>query len=181
MTPDPDSGTCPTLRPARTGDAPGLAAVHTQSWRETYAGLMPDDFLDCLTGDEARQRRVAQWQRTLELGTETVWVAEHAGKVVGFASVGPARDHPGYAAELMTLYSLRRVQGQGVGRQLLQAAARSAWAGGARQLALWVLDRNPARQWYARQGATEAGEKQDGDLREIRMVWDDLGALTGGA
>ncbi|MFC6592159.1 GNAT family N-acetyltransferase [Deinococcus lacus] len=60
---------------------------------------------------------------------EEVFVAEQGGEVVAFASVGPARDHPGYTHELMTLYSLKRVQGRGMGRGLLDAVFNTVRAG----------------------------------------------------
>ena len=166
------------IRTARPEDAPGIARVHTQSWDETYRGLMPDDFLDRMTSDTARERRETSWAQTIEQQREQVLVAEMNSEIVAFASVGPARDHPGYDTELMTLYSLKEVQGHGIGKALLRAIARELQAGSAKNMALWVLDNNPTRAWYARQGATEAGEKQEGELREIRMVWNDLTHLT---
>lgn len=37
------------IRPAHEGDAQGIAHVHTESWKTTYRGIVPDDFLDHLT------------------------------------------------------------------------------------------------------------------------------------
>ncbi|WP_022800503.1 GNAT family N-acetyltransferase [Deinococcus ficus] len=170
-----------SIRAAGVADAAGIAAVHTQSWAETYRGLMPDAFLDRMTSGEMQVRREAGWAQTVTQGAEVVWVAVLDGQVVAFASAGEAGDHPGVAAELFTLYSLNRVQGRGVGRALLHAVLQEVRARGAGSAACWVLDVNPARAWYARQGAHEAGGKVQaipgGELREVRMVWPDLGAL----
>lgn len=165
------------IRAALPADAAGIAAVHTQSWHETYTGLIDAEFLERMTNAAARERRAATWVQTIERELEQVFVAELGGEVVAFASVGPARDHPQYACELMTLYSFRRVQGRGIGKALLHTAARSAKAGGADNMALWVLAQNPTRAWYAHMGAREAGEKTEGELHEVRMVWDDLNTL----
>lgn len=162
------------IRPATPADAPAIARVHVTSWRETYAGLMPDEFLERMTNDEMRQRREMGWERTLSQRLETVRVAEQEGVVVAFASAGPARDHPGFEAELMTLYALKSAQGQGLGRALFGDMVRTLRADGVQNLALWVLEANPTRQWYLRQGGREAGEKLDGELREVRVVWDEL-------
>ncbi|MFC6616461.1 GNAT family N-acetyltransferase [Deinococcus radiophilus] len=151
-----------------------MAGVHTQSWRETYTGLLSPDFLERATNGGARQRREQGWQTTIEWGQEAVFIAEQDGKIIAFASVGPARDHPGYTHELMTLYSLRESQGQGVGKRLLRAVICQVQKKGGTNLALWVLATNPTRQWYASQGAREAGEKLDSELQEVRMVWDHL-------
>lgn len=162
------------IRPAVPADASAIARVHVTSWRETYAGLMPDGFLGRMTNDEMRQRREMGWERTLSQRLETVLVAEQDGTVVAFASAGPARDHPGFGAELMTLYALKSAQGQGLGRALFGDMVRTLRADGIQNLALWVLEANPTREWYLRQGGREAGEKLDGELREVRVVWDAL-------
>ena len=173
-----------TVRPARPDDAPAIAAVHTGSWAQTYPGLVPDEFLSRMTDAAARERRTATWAQAIGLPGQPVYVAELAGEVVGFTSGGPPRDHPGFDAELYTLYSLRRVQGRGVGRALLLALARDLYPAGAHSMALWVLDLNPTRGWYLRQGAREHGEKTvpvpGGQLREVRMVWSSLAALAAG-
>ena len=166
------------IRAATPDDAQAIARVHVQSWRETYRGLLPEDFLERMTDGAALERRRAMWS-TLAARPEPVRVAVRGGEVVAFASGGAPQDHPGYDAEVHTLYCLRAAQGQGTGRALLREVAGELRAGGAGTLALWVLDTNPTRGWYARQGAREAGEKQDGALREVRMVWDDLGTLLG--
>lgn len=161
-----------SLRRAEVDDSAAIAQIHVQSWRETYSGLISPDFLSRMTDESARQNREKSWQATISERLEDVFVAEQGGEVVAFASVGPARDHPGYASELMTLYALRRVQGQGIGQALLRAVMGQVEGGD--NLALWVLASNPTRQWYAAQGAREAGEKVDGELTEVRMVWDRL-------
>ncbi len=168
----------PVIRAATPADAPGIAAVHVQSWAETYAGLMPADFLAHMTSPDTQARRETFWAGNIAAGRDVVLVAEEAGAIVAFASAGEARDHPGFDAELFTLYSLVRAQGAGTGRALLRQAAQAMQARGAGSLALWVLDVNPTRHWYARQGAVACGEKREGDLRELRLGWSDLGTLT---
>ncbi|WP_309571253.1 GNAT family N-acetyltransferase [Deinococcus sp.] len=150
--------------------------MHVTSWRETDAGLMPGDFLDRMNGD-MRARRAAGWHHTIVHSVNHVQVAEQDGQVIAFALAGASRDHPGFDAELTTLYALKTAQGQGTGRALLRATARAAWDAGARNLALWVLDVHPTRQWYTRQGGREAAHKVDGALTEVRIVWDDLREL----
>ncbi|MGM9320958.1 GNAT family N-acetyltransferase [Deinococcus aquaticus] len=167
----------PVIRVATPADAPAIAAIHVQSWRETYAGLMPGDFLDRMTGADMQARREAFWAQNITAGQDVVRVAEAEGTVLAFASAGEARDHPGFDSELFTLYALRAAQGHGTGLALLRAVMGALRERGQRSMALWVLDVNPTRHWYARQGGVEGGEKRDGDLRELRMGWSDLGTL----
>ncbi|MPY67122.1 GNAT family N-acetyltransferase [Deinococcus sp. SDU3-2] len=170
------------VRAATPADAPTLARIHVTSWRETYAGLLPDDFLARMTDEVMRERREATWRQTLLQGQEIVVVGEREGAAVAFTSAGPTRDHPDVDAELYTLYALREAQGLGLGRALLVEAARQLHAQGHCSLALWVLDVNPTRAWYVRQGGREDGVKRvpipGGELREVRLVWDDLRKLA---
>ena len=42
-TPSPEAV---TIRPVDSGDARTLAALHVESWRSAYRGLLRDDYLD---------------------------------------------------------------------------------------------------------------------------------------
>ena len=48
------------VRQAEIGDAAAIARVHVASWRTTYRGLLPDEFLDSL--DEGRYTE--RWLRS---------------------------------------------------------------------------------------------------------------------
>ena len=73
-----------TIRLPEPDDAPALAAVHVRSWRETYAGMLPERFYD----ETAQRRRRTMWDGLLrdETGRSAVRVAEVAGRIVGFAA-----------------------------------------------------------------------------------------------
>ena len=68
----------PLIRPATPEDAAAIASVHVQSWQETYAGLIPPDFLAHMTSAEMRERRAASWRATIDQAREAVRVAEQA-------------------------------------------------------------------------------------------------------
>ncbi|ADV66115.1 GNAT family N-acetyltransferase [Deinococcus maricopensis] len=170
------------LRPATPEDAPAIAHVHVTSWRETYAGLMPGEFLERLTNDAARAGRTRMWTDLLNAGQDVIFVAvDAAGEVVAFASGGAARDLPGVSGELQTLYSVRAAQGHGLGRALTRAVADALHERGHTNLGLWVLASNPTRGFYAHLGGQEAGHKVEavpgGELHEVALVWPDLTAL----
>jgi GNAT superfamily N-acetyltransferase len=182
------------FRPAALADAAAIAQVHVQSWAQTYSGLMPADFLTHMTSDATRERRAAHWAQVIEPASEVVIVAVQAEQVVGFASAGVTRPHaalPGdYAAELFTLYTLKAVQGSGLGRRLVQHTAAALLRGSSglhsglyRGLAVWVLDVNPARAFYRHLGGVELGQKTEdipgGVLTEVALGWRDLKVLVG--
>ena len=81
-----------TVRKAAPSDARSIAGIYVDSWRNTYAGLLPDELLVGLDADH-RERR--WWRHVLARrpGNHAAFVAEASGHgVVGFVSGGPARD-----------------------------------------------------------------------------------------
>ncbi|HLN64384.1 MAG TPA: GNAT family N-acetyltransferase [Symbiobacteriaceae bacterium] len=170
------------IRAARPEDAGGIARVHVQSWRSTYRGLVPDEYLAKLSV-EARERF---WNRQLEKSPNAenvVLVAENeSGAIAGFVSGGPQRDEGlDYRGELYAIYLLEDAQGRGAGRGLMQALARELHAAGYRDLMLWVLTTNRSRQFYEHMGGqfitTKAVEIGGAPLKEAAYGWPDIGVL----
>lgn len=168
------------VRPAEIDDAAAIAQVHVASWRTTYRGILPADFLASLdeVGYEDR------WRRILEDGSSRVYVAADGRDVVGFASGGRERaGETGYEGELYAIYVLRDAQARGHGRRLVQAVV-----GGLRELELsdmlvWVLrDNAGARRFYERMGGKYVRAQPitigSAALEEVSYGWrslDDVG------
>ena len=108
------------IRPAGVEDAPGIAEVHVASWRWAYAEVLPPDVLDGLRVED----RERVWRDVVPRGG--VVVADDAGRIVGFASVGPVADGemPEETSELFAIYVALEVAGTGLGRSLLTARWR---------------------------------------------------------
>lgn len=148
------------IRPATMNDAPGVAAVQVASWNTTYRGLIHDDFIDARTVEE----RTARWTgvlTTAQPGTRTFVALNDAGTIVGFATVGPAREvEYGYDGELYALYLIKEEQGRGVGTALMTEAMAYLREQGHARMLVWVLSTNPNRAFYRARGGTEAAHKQ---------------------
>lgn len=143
----------PLIRPATALDAPAIAHVHVQSWRSTYAGIVPSPFLAALNEAD----RASQWTGWLQLDLP-VYVAEVSSQtdsqIVGFIGGGPIRESvPGFDAELFALYLLKPAQRQGIGTALLHALARALTQRGLTSMVAWVLVSNSSRYFYERTGA----------------------------
>jgi len=170
-----------TIRRARLGDAAAIARVEIETWRETYAGVLPDK---ALLGMSER-RKTATWRAAIA-GSKSgarVLVAECSGEgVVGFGSCGPARPsslrHDG---EVFTLYLLPDFQGRGVGRALLGALFASLAGAGMHSALIWVLDVNPSRFFYQAMGGAPVARRNEHlwgtAVRAMAYGWDDLAAL----
>jgi ribosomal protein S18 acetylase RimI-like enzyme len=133
-----------SIRAAAPEDALAIAHVHVESWRTTYAGIVPDEYLAGLDVN----LRVKLWQEWLGSGA-MVLVAERKDEIVGFLHAGKIREPLETAdAEIYSLYLLREAQRRGIGRALLRAAAAMLRQQGLKSVGLWVLERNRSRGFY---------------------------------
>jgi GNAT superfamily N-acetyltransferase len=141
------------IRAARPEDARPVAEVHVASWRHTYRGLLPDEYLDRLSVDD----REAMWLGAFadaDAKSGAV-VAEAGGRIVGFASFGPSRDEdvPDGTGEVPAIYVEPAALGIGVGRELFEAVTLALRESGFTRATLWVLEANAsARRFYEKAG-----------------------------
>jgi len=175
------------FRGAIPSDAPALGYLHVASWREAYAGILPDEMLASLSVES----RAAMWAGVLgdpeaHFGTE-IYVAEDQGHLVGFGSCGRQRDESlmesGFSGGIGAIYVLQSHQHQGIGRSIMGLMARALLEAGRRAASLWVLrDNLVARRFYERLGGTVVGEKKDETpdliLVELAYGWSDVTVLV---
>jgi GNAT superfamily N-acetyltransferase len=155
------------VRAAALDDAAGIARVHLQAWRESYAHLLPAEALASLQ----QGPREAKWREIMAAGTSEVWVACEGADIVGWASAGAGRDGDGpRPRELEGIYVLASSYGSGAGQLLLDAAVGDAGA------YLWIAEDNPRafafyrRNGFAPDGAAAAHELIGTPVRILRMV-----------
>ena len=167
-----------SIRTAQVRDAAAIAHVHVQSWKTTYEGIVPKEYLASLSEEE----RVPLWRDRLTQGL-SVFLAEVEGEVVGFAAGGALREpHRAYDAELYTLYLLKEVQGRGIGKALLRTVGEALIQRGHESMLVWVLEQNPAVLFYKSAGAqylmTRQIEIGGTQLPELAFGWPDLNTLS---
>lgn len=142
------------IRAAGVDDAPAIAEVLVRS-RRAAVPAMPEP----VHPDESAPGYVRE-----RLGAGEAWVAEAAGRAVGFALVEDAW--------LDMLYVRPEDAGAGVGSTLLDVVKQARPDG----FALWVFESNePARRFYRRRGLVEL-DRTDGSGNEerapdLRMAW----------
>lgn len=159
-------------RPATLDDIPALVRIHAQSWRETYAGLLPQDQIEQLTTPDLL---TARWHAILspDRGARVAMVDG------GFAAMGPQRDEglqqAGYPQELWAIYLLRCAQGKGWGRALMAAVASAPFT------ALVLEGNAPACQFYATSGGRVIAERPEtiGDTAINELVYGWKSGWTG--
>ena len=168
------SNTDVELRQPSAADGERLGRMHYASWREAYASLLPPEFW----GEETERRwissRIARMQSPQP--ESTTWMALRGDEVLGFATVGPARENPTAGApvrdrELWSIYVRAREDGSGLAGRLLEAVLP-----GQEPAELWVFEANArARRFYSRHGFEPDGARhvfgpELGRQAEIRLV-----------
>jgi ribosomal protein S18 acetylase RimI-like enzyme len=161
-------------------DADAIERVRTDTWRDAYRGLMPDSLLDRLDYDATRRRALM----SVLPPHQFVLVAEHEGEVVGFCIGGRSRtpdDH--FRGEVYAIYVLPEHHGRGIGRSLLEAAARELLGRDLRSMMIWVLRENaPSRRFYERMGGhlirDEERELDGVRVTESGYGWEDIAPLA---
>ncbi len=141
------------VRVAAPDDAEGIARVHVSAWQAAYRDILPADYLSALRW----QTRYEFWQRVLIAPSipGSTWVLAEGTHVLGFVSIGPARDNDRTSTDAWELYAIYLTQerwGRGLGRALA-VAALDALSDQVADVSLWVLSGNDlARRFYERLG-----------------------------
>ena len=170
------------IREANIDDSAGIARVRVDTWRTTYAGIVPDDHLAGLSYGQDERRRRERFPTPDD--ARFVYVAEeNSGEIVGYASAGPERGgDPEYKGELYAIYLLPAYQRKGIGRQLTLTVARRLLQQGFRSMLVWVLVENPSRGFYKALGGKPLYEKPlvigGAELIKVAYGWQDLHKLV---
>ena len=160
-----------TIRPATAADESAITDLHARCIGDAFAGRYAPPA-------EERAERQSGW--TGSIGSphprHALLVAEHAGRVVGFVAVGPARDSDrdsATSAELRVILVGARERGLGVGSALIAGAERAMRQSGFSYATLWVLPENAqAVRCYERCGWRVDGTERITEFggSEIRSV-----------
>lgn len=177
------------VRAAVLDDAPAMGHVMVETWLRAHRGQMPDSAWQKRVDEWTPEVSARAWARLLselEVGDPRVvlLVAEKdCGDPLALVLGTEAEDdESGATAEINALYVLPESQGQGIGRRLLQDAARELVSLGFSGLRIGVLSANlPARAFYEAMGGHEVGQRTidegGNSLPGTVYGWSDLTAV----
>lgn len=163
------------IRDATPADAEGIARAHTESWQDSYRGILPPNVLDFVDiGQRAASRR-----RILTAGAGFHAVAYDVSHrdIVGFCDAGPSRRAGPSRGEIYALYLVPYAKRYGLGSELIARATRWFTTVGLPPMIIWVLEDNrPARRFYEAMGG-RAGDRVRSSIAgyavtEVAYVWD---------
>jgi GNAT superfamily N-acetyltransferase len=174
----------PRFRHARASDENAIAALHADSWRHAYRGLLPDAYLD----HDVFADRAALWRQRFgepepQIATVTI-VAERDDGIVGFAH-SVADDDPKWGTLLDNLHVRVDTQRLGIATRLVAESARWVQEHAASPgLYLWVLEGNArARRFYDTLGGRITGRglssEGGGSATCLRYSWSRIDVLAG--
>lgn len=83
-------------------DAQDIASVQVESWRTTYKGIIPDDYLNNLNISE----RTRKWEDILTHRDQKVFIAMKWRSIIGFATCGKSEELVQYDSTLSSIYLL---------------------------------------------------------------------------
>ncbi len=127
-------------------DFAAISCVYALSWKAAYRGIIPNAYLDAISGDG--------WTRMLTNSLANSIVLLENGEYIGTASICPARDETRRGwGEIISIYLLPEYFGKGYGKPLLDAAVSGLEQMGFKRIYLWVLkENNRARGFYEKNG-----------------------------
>jgi ribosomal protein S18 acetylase RimI-like enzyme len=170
-----------SIQIAQQQDFAAIAAVHAVSWRNSYRGILSDEYLN----DELESERLSVWKRRLEFPktNQYVIVAKQESHIVGFACAFGCQDEL-MGTMLDNLHVLPSQKGKGIGRKLVRDVA--FWSDRCypnKDLYLCVFEQNLlARRFYEGLGGVVVGEANwsapDATVvKEIRYGWKNIAEL----
>ena len=167
------------IRIASKKDIKDVSRVYVDSWKTTYRGLVPDDYLDELSYESTEKR----WIDFLNNKNETfIYVAiNDTGEIIGFAS-GKRIEENNFEGELYSLYLLQECRGLGVGKQLVSAIAKHFKEKGIYSMMVWVMKQNKSGLgFYERMGGKEYMHRNStfggSVVEDVAYGWKDISAL----
>ncbi|MEX0785408.1 MAG: GNAT family N-acetyltransferase, partial [Dehalococcoidia bacterium] len=170
------------LRLAQPSDAQAIAALHADSWRTAYRGMLPDEFLDNDVVDDRATLWAKRFGDAEYLSHTVTLLAEQNGELAGFAHSFIDED-PEWGTLLDNLHVRPELKRSGIGTKLVvESAARVQALGSELGLYLWVLEGNAnAQRFYDALGGRVVGRSTSpeggGSAPSLRYWWPQLELL----
>ena len=161
------------IRPANPSDFEEIAAIHIQSWQDTYADDLPVEFI----AKKIEQVLTQHWQ-SIEIQDDDIVLVAEQDEIIGFAAVW-CRPKP-YIDNLHVRPSQRSKR---TGAALMRTLAEILLDNNHKTAYLYVFESNAkAIRFYERLGGIQK-EKFYNDIfgysvLSRRIVWDDISVIV---
>jgi ribosomal protein S18 acetylase RimI-like enzyme len=162
-----------TVRQATEEDAAAISRICSEAYRVTYAGLLPDEYIERTIADFYNLPRVTREVRPAPPRWFGYQVVQEEGTVLGAAGGGMTGDHRG---ELFVVYLDPEQRNRGLGTLLLDRVTEQLRQAGATEMWVGVTPGNQrALPFYEARGfqlvetVKAYGSRDEDDVRSLRM------------
>ena len=136
-----------TYEKATEKDAYAISYIGAYSWKETYTGLVPDNYLKYKVNHF--EDKVENQKKVIQNENVDFYLAKVDGKAVGYVCYGPSENEKyedyGYVGGL---YLLEEYQGYGIGKELFRIALEGLKEKGYTKLMLECMSGNKVIDFY---------------------------------
>ena len=170
-----------TYQEATEEDAYGINYVIAHSWKETYTGLLPDEYLNKRI--ENIPNKTEQTKEFIRNYKGKYIVAKDGEKVIGILAYCPSENEEykdyGY---LNAIYLLKEYQGLGIGKELFQKAIQGLQEMGYDKMYLECMTGNQAIDFYKKYdgiivGQTDYPINSVGEVKADVVLFHDLNKM----
>ena len=167
------------IRPTQKADVEAMSQIYVQTWRDTYLGMLPYDYLFEMSAPHHGQAFI----KKLDNKQLISFVAEDSDRVLGFITGGLERNGDDiYRGEIYTLYVLKNFQRRGIGKNLVASLATQFNRSGIYSILVRVLKLNPYRRFYINMNGTylkTEHQQLSGERLEVDVYgWVDITLLN---
>ena len=134
-----------------------FAKVSAQSWKESYNGIVNDDFLELINTESEINKKVDKLKSVMNDGSRR-FLLKCDNKYVGILRVRITKyDNYKDYGELGALYLLNSVKGKGFGKALFNKAIEELKDMGYGKMIIGCLSSNPSNLFYKHMGSIFVG------------------------
>lgn len=149
-----------------------VAVLHTDVRKETYKGILRDEYLDTLNYSYVYNK----WVKFKEKDDREILIYEENGEILGFIAFTFRNIKTGYS-EILNLHVKKEARHKGVGKSLIAAVAGCLEKNGIKSLQVCVVDGNyNAEGFYKSLGAQEICKFTelwgDWNVPQKRLIWE---------
>ena len=128
------------------------ARVNALSWKQSYKGIVNDDFLELLNTEEEIQKAVSSLKNRLYDGSKR-FLLKDSNNYVGILRVRKTKyENYSMCGELGALYLLDHVKRKGYGKVLFEKAINELKKLGYNKMIIGCLSENPSNEFYKHMG-----------------------------
>ncbi|MCL2170151.1 MAG: GNAT family N-acetyltransferase [Defluviitaleaceae bacterium] len=160
------------VRAMEAADIPRVAEIHVHAQRVAYRGIFSDEWL---FGETTVIGRIAEFERWFAAEGSEGFVFDN-GIITGFIMMGPCpdKDKVPHGMELERIFVDPFMQGQGLGKILIEHCDKIAKKRGFTEVCLWVLEDNVnAQAFYVKNGYALDGAREylaNNSVTQVRYV-----------